>query len=1746
MLWLAIMACLCMAAGPLAADDRDLLRNAAGNPYMYIVMDTSGSMHWTPACSEADACLDIDPWDGKCTAECTMGEAQCKRMCPDWGCVEYDFGLEPPKEIEVLMDNEDTEGVEVTGNWGIGGILPWIGDNYIHNGKTGLGDKSVRFTPDIPEAGTYHVYLYWSSNSSRASNVPVDVTHAGGTSTVTVNQRVGHGEYNLVGTFDFDAGKTNNVLIRTDGTNGYVAVDAIRFYALTKPDPPPVCLREGYRCQQDLCPDGDCYARLNGDDPSSKFFQAKQALYEVLDRAENVHFGFGSYEQDNGRLKAKHWLYRVMEYKPESEGFAPNTPQDLWWPTTGQTFPEVGANFVFGNGPPYNSDGRGDGWNCASDDNYPGKDGDPDGDAGHVGCFFDEPADYDNTWEMERLRRIPKLGIDGDVDTPTYYRRYGYTYRLTFEPVSGFEYGDDVMAVDIDGIWCPDSSCNSTVTGRIRVYYELVSDYAPWEGELARAPMKANGFFEWQRNVEAGNACNGLEPNDDSDANVDSSIGFSNDDTWWDYTFKWPTTQDPRGSTLVDINGDPLPRVDWFDVGDFVPFDWTATNKDMLLERMAPNTEGGAFYPDFRTAVYWQDDYLSTSDPDSPSNRRLRLKDEDQRPLLSTGATPIGASLDDFRRWFAGTDTESDADGWAGVAAQRDIDWACRQKYVLFLTDGNETCGGDPCDAARQLLKEGVKTFVVGFGLDDSSSNLGCIAREGGTEEPILPRNKDELVEALENILLQVQAEARSFASASIPAIQSSSADKIVLSSFIPLPGESFWPGSINVFRKPLPLKGGRPDTDRKCGPNRQSACHLFDLGEILAEKQAPNLAEVTLNPPYLRIGDALEQRRVLYSQENLTGRRPGDLVLFRTPYRGLDGTDVGDLTDLGNVLVDETTMAQFIDGTVNADLIEDRIVNVMVETLRQKDLGDAKEDGREVYVLGDVFHANPVVVGAPSDFDYFSRDLCGLLQSEDSASNCVDGEDRGYRQFANNNSWRRQMLATATNDGQLHFFDLGVRTVIGQREVYTDGSGLEMFSYIPRLTLPIVREQALGDRHIFSVDGEMSVHDVFIDPSHVTGGADPDDREWRTVLIGGLREAGSIYEEADPVPDFVSGYYALDITQPDILRQRSTDVDDAGNFNDPPDESLLPLDDNMLANTGNPLPSCLHLDYDESGHQLIQTAGDGADGVFPCRYPFPAELWNFTDSVENGQYFLDEEDNGDGTYGNGMRDLGDTWSKPIIGQIAVCGIQGGRCNPDIDGSDLTTKHVAIVGGGMDPDFKESPRQGYWVYMIDIETGHAIYKRELDGPMPADAAVIDADNDGIFDVVYAGTTAGTLYKIDLTARDSFGDLPYVGQVDVRDRLTVDIGVGSPILVDRVIDGGLWDPFPIFDTYGDAPIYFSPTSFFIPELGNYGLAFGTGDREDLWLPTAEEGRFYVFVDQNFTREDYLNGKDSTACNVKLPITEDCLETMAWNDDPPTIIVDDEEVVDNSIDFLTEERTNLATGQTLRRGWTMTFPPTHRATSSPFLVSGILVFSMFQPVAFIPDDPDLDPGTVVTSDDDGNVVCARTGTTRSFVVLVKNGNPVARLSGVDQGEDPNIDGEIIGDDPNGGTVPDSPEPTTGALKAQDRYHKIGEFTTAPFIDQVASKNTPSTDGATVNDLLETNVTQELEKAIRGTFPRGSRFNSAFQLSIAALRNSTGVNVFAKLPIAVYPTDWLEPNIVPVSESGTTTTPDPDPTP
>ena len=133
--------------------------------------------------------------------------------------------------LELVLDNADATGVTLVGDWTVStsstGGGPF-GANYLHDGNADKGTKSVTFTPDVPVSGVYEVYLYWSSNANRATNTPIDVAHVSGTTTVVVDQQQNGGQFNLLGTFSFDAGTAGSIQIRTDDTDGFVIADAVR------------------------------------------------------------------------------------------------------------------------------------------------------------------------------------------------------------------------------------------------------------------------------------------------------------------------------------------------------------------------------------------------------------------------------------------------------------------------------------------------------------------------------------------------------------------------------------------------------------------------------------------------------------------------------------------------------------------------------------------------------------------------------------------------------------------------------------------------------------------------------------------------------------------------------------------------------------------------------------------------------------------------------------------------------------------------------------------------------------------------------------------------------------------------------------------------------------------------------------------------------------------------------------------------------------------------------------------------------------------------------------------------------------------------------------------------------------------------------------------------------------------------------------------------------------------------------
>lgn len=90
----------------------------------------------------------------------------------------------------------------------------------------------------------------------------------------------------------------------------------------------------------------------------------------------------------------------------------------------------------------------------------------------------------------------------------------------------------------------------------------------------------------------------------------------------------------------------------------------------------------------------------------------FRQRVESMRPL---GQTPISYSL---------------------LQAAEDLKSKTGKKAIILLSDGKETCGGDPCAVAQELKKANIdfRIHVVGFDITESRAEdqLRCIARSTG------------------------------------------------------------------------------------------------------------------------------------------------------------------------------------------------------------------------------------------------------------------------------------------------------------------------------------------------------------------------------------------------------------------------------------------------------------------------------------------------------------------------------------------------------------------------------------------------------------------------------------------------------------------------------------------------------------------------------------------------------------------------------------------------------------------------------------------------------------------------------------------------------------------------------------------------------------------------------------------------------------------------------------------------------
>ena len=1299
-----------------------------------------------------------------------------------------------------------------------------------------------------------------------------------------------------------------------------------------------------------------CYVPASGDDPNSKFQQIKQALYEVFNQlyvtnGDVVHFGFATFNQDNLRIRGKHWLYQVTSIA---------TPLPIGYPIVGNIL-TFGKHFSLGAG---TTDGVAGGCGLG-------------GAPAPLPLSASPSATADDVLKLDRFSKLEPADANGDGLADTYATTSLWvsvstgankgTYRIDVSqvpssgdfrppspssPTSTFQAKFALFKLKSSPVSCNDVTALGTATATLTYVNEfLLADDDAADGTFAKAvtgqcsgnekdestdsvTSKNTLGWNWQ-DAQAVGTCGGSKPFSGAgwESNYDSS--------------PWPADPVIAGQTDIDpYNCTASPQhtcgtnPDYnlknattagtqrvLDKGDMIPFHWNQTYRADFFRRLAPD---GA---QFGAAPYFRDV------PDASGV--LRLKDDDLRPLIPYGASPLGGAVTDFRCWYLGSDDpkcktslQPFGAGWDDLAKQFDQDFGCRKPYLIVVGDG-ESHGNnnDPTSAVANLKRNLVQTWAIDYGGDCAPNGTYHSLTQSGNGTCVAPQTKSDLVDALTKIVGQIIEATKSFASAAVPTVQADVADRIFLSDFTPLSDAvaPVWIGHVNAFLKPLPnLVNGKVDTStnalcpdlstaqQPCTPNPDpkldpcqfmafphavnSRCASTAQGTICVATQCflwdagtQMLSQVQPIANQLDTGD--QQRRVYYSEASTSGQWPTrrhyfnqrsnktDLQSLRFDFwRGLGLTFVP-------VELDPTTN-QTAQDTAN-QIVQSAFALKSADLNSQHTTTTADDTP---FILGDIFHSNPVVIGTPVNTAYFANNV------------------PGYRDFFLRHQNRRKVLLVGTNDGMLHAFDAGLFDA--QTQIFSNGTGKEIFGFVPRLVMPTLTGlYANGQNRTWSVDGSVTSADVRIDPTYTGGVPDQsnsslglDNRlngpEWRTVAIGGLREGGV-------------GYYALDITQPDMLA-------DVQVPQKPPNPPLT------IKNVPKPFPGTTYVPSCIGDDNKDDTAGPIA-GCGPV--PYPAELWEFRDGINITDPLtqqvlkvvqIDED-------GNGVADLAPGWSTPNIGRIRV-----------LDNGTTVDKYVAVFGGGLDT----SEQSGNWLYMVDIESGQTIYKQPLVGSAPAEPAAVDVDGDGYLDRIYIGTTQGFLYRVDLTRAD--GTLPSL----VSFTSSVVSGGTTYTLAGKRITDAAFSPRIVFKAQPDGttpaasprPIYYRPAVIFIANLNNqFAIAFGTGDRNDLFSHDFQPGRFYVF------RDDIAIGNRTTF------YTEANLQAINVTDAALTS------------DLLTNPNAT-------KQGWYLSLNTDERLITSPFALSGIINFT-----GFTPDPPPP-----------GSTTCKRTGVSRIFAVNATNAN------------------------------------------------------------------------------------------------------------------------------------------------------------
>ena len=418
-----------------------------------------------------------------------------------------------------------------------------------------------------------------------------------------------------------------------------------------------------------------------------------------------------------------------------------------------------------------------------------------------------------------------------------------------------------------------------------------------------------------------------------------------------------------------------------------------------------------------------------------------------------------------------------------------DPDLDCQDSYVIVIGDG---AFFDNINPPKTILEDlaaktnPIKTFIIAYGGGINPTDMlkfDELADAGGTEDVIQASTPDNLKTQLRAKLTEIIADKLAFTAPSVP-LDVNEGGSIYQSSFHYQKNKE-WIGSL--IRTAIDADGTLDE---------------LDSGNWDAKKVLPE-------PESRKIWTTLEGVSYTDDYNNFVTSNVDEIdTLFRIfnysveDYHSDTSSPVGTQRCsattgvIDGITDDKEGIISFVRGNDYFDYDGDCILDEKREALN--DIGDL-----ESIYLGDIYHSELVVVGAPSAGTSYTG------TNQEAYWRSING----YETWAQspNMANRKRMIYVGANDGMLHAFNAN--------------TGVEEWAFVPPFMaakLPLIINTTLneidggGSAAIYGVDGSPVVHDMFFASPHGTGAL-----AWHTILIIPYGRGGN-------------GFSILDITDPE------------------------------------------------------------------------------------------------------------------------------------------------------------------------------------------------------------------------------------------------------------------------------------------------------------------------------------------------------------------------------------------------------------------------------------------------------------------------------------------------------------------------------------------------------------------------------------------------------------------------------------